>query len=335
MSMPAQKITTDKTLSISKAIGIALVVLLCLSPSAYPQTMGDDRVSSLIQELKDKDPDVRWRAVDTLGAIGIPAVESLIAALKDNDAGRMAVEALAVIGGPAVESLIKALKDNRPDVREGAVAALGKIKDARVVEPLISALKDDNPGVRERALMLMARIRDARVVEPLLSMAKGGNSSVRQRAIMILGKVKDARSVKPLISLLKDKNPEIRRDTADALWDMRGLSEVKTLIETLKDAEPTEQGLTEDERKYVVEELLSKKFKAISATYAFFIRRGNSDAEPSLVGALNMYGDTLMATDFMNCGNYTLGEAALKWARDKDITINTEAVVVGPLWGRR
>ena len=46
------------------------------------------------------------------------------------------------IGAPAVEPLIAALRDKDWHVREGAAEALGWIKDPSAVEPLIGALKD-------------------------------------------------------------------------------------------------------------------------------------------------------------------------------------------------
>ncbi|MCP4258867.1 MAG: HEAT repeat domain-containing protein, partial [Planctomycetes bacterium] len=51
----------------------------------------------------------------------------------------------------AVESLIAALKDNNSTVRWSAAEALGKIKDARAVGPLIDALEDDDNSVRREA----------------------------------------------------------------------------------------------------------------------------------------------------------------------------------------
>ena len=60
-------------------------------------------------------------------------------------------EALGKIGRPAVEPLIAALKDRNSDVRRYAAWALGEIGDARVVVPLIGALKDEDPWVREEA----------------------------------------------------------------------------------------------------------------------------------------------------------------------------------------
>ncbi|MDP3012079.1 MAG: HEAT repeat domain-containing protein, partial [Candidatus Hydromicrobium sp.] len=90
---------------------------------------------------------VRREAAEALSKIGLPAVEPLIAALKDNDwdVRKVAAEALGEIGDSlAVESLIAALKDKDRDVHYNAAVALGKIRDIRAVEPLIAALKDKN-----------------------------------------------------------------------------------------------------------------------------------------------------------------------------------------------
>ena len=61
----------------------------------------------------------------------------------------------------AVEPLIRAVTDGDRYVREGAVAALGKIKDPRVVQPLILALQDHDESMRraaEEALGSLGRI---------------------------------------------------------------------------------------------------------------------------------------------------------------------------------
>ena len=84
----------------------------------------------LIKTLGYKtDSGVRRTAALALGKIGEPAVEPLIAALKDSDdcVRREATEALGKIGEPAVEPLIAALKDSDDYVRREAAEALGKI----------------------------------------------------------------------------------------------------------------------------------------------------------------------------------------------------------------
>src|SRR5207249_3256122 len=100
-------------------------------------------VQGLIKVLGyQKRYNVRQAAIEALGKIGIPAVESLIAALRKQeiDVRQAAAEALGQIGGVhAVEPLIAAFKDDSQQVRKAAAEALGKIGDSRAVEPLIAA----------------------------------------------------------------------------------------------------------------------------------------------------------------------------------------------------
>ena len=69
---------------LSKTFKVVVVLLffsLCLPLVGHSQTA--DRVGELIQKLKSPDFGVRWAAAEALSEIGKPAVEPLIAALKD------------------------------------------------------------------------------------------------------------------------------------------------------------------------------------------------------------------------------------------------------------
>jgi hypothetical protein len=60
-----------------------IVFLLSLLPVFSCASQPAEDVNGLIQKLKDKDVNIRWDAVNALGKIGAPAVEPLIAALRD------------------------------------------------------------------------------------------------------------------------------------------------------------------------------------------------------------------------------------------------------------
>lgn len=100
---------------VSNLVKASMIVLLILSCIPFVGCGKGDNVDTLIQKLKNKDEDVRWRAAYALGKI------------KD---------------ARAVEPLIAALKDENRNVREDAAWVLGEIKDNRAVEPLIAALKE-------------------------------------------------------------------------------------------------------------------------------------------------------------------------------------------------
>jgi formylglycine-generating enzyme required for sulfatase activity len=78
-------------------------------------------------------------------------VSRLMSQLRDHDARKAAAEALAEIGTPAVERLIGALRDKDAGVRRLAADVLGRIKDPRSIEPLTAALKDPNDEVQHSA----------------------------------------------------------------------------------------------------------------------------------------------------------------------------------------
>src|SRR5229473_2506993 len=89
------------------------------------------------------------------------AIDGLVAALKDTDAGvrRAAVNALAELNSRrAVPALSAALKDGDPDVRKRAITSLGEIGDARALDALTLALKDEDASIRRSAAMAIAEI---------------------------------------------------------------------------------------------------------------------------------------------------------------------------------
>ena len=103
-----------------------------------------DEIEIQIDLLKDPDWVVRREAAITLGEMGDErCVEPLGHALRDGDwqVREVAIEGLGQIGSPAVELLIKLLRDC--DVRKYAIAALGKIRDERVLDPLMLQLRND------------------------------------------------------------------------------------------------------------------------------------------------------------------------------------------------
>lgn len=207
--------------------------------------IGKPAVEPLIAALKDKDSDVRKKAAEALGKIkDSRAGEALLATFKDEitDVRQYAAEALGKIGySRAVEPLIAVLKDKNEfdSVREEAAEALGELKDNRAVEPLIAALKDKDrythKYIRKKAAEALGKIKDSRAVEPLIAALKDEDSGVRSRAAKALGEIKDNRAVEPLIATLKDKSKDVRKEAAQALGKIKDSRAVEPLNASLKD----------------------------------------------------------------------------------------------------
>ncbi len=146
-----------------------------------------DRVEILIEQLKDKDRNVRISAIRSLAETKDPrAVEPLISLLKDKDAEIRWKSAVA-LGEQfkdvrAVEPLIVALKDEDKSVRENAAGSLGKINDPRAIPHLIEALKDRHPDVRRNVAIVLGWMQDARAVAPLIAALKDSDAGVREKA---------------------------------------------------------------------------------------------------------------------------------------------------------
>jgi hypothetical protein len=178
-------------------------------------------VDLIIAAIKDKGVPVSG-ATDGLVQIGAPAVEPLIAALKEKDSKvrHAAVKALGLIGDAqgAVEPLIAALNDENIMVRRAVIGALEAIGDPRAEEGLAAALNDENESVRKAATKALGKIKGVDSIEPLIvALSDPGNAQVRRRAAESLGKIKDPRAVEPLIAALTDKTVSVRKAAIDAL----------------------------------------------------------------------------------------------------------------------
>lgn len=170
-----------------KAVG--LLVCVCVHVIVLTSCNQTDHVSKLISQLSDQDLTVQ----------------------------NSAIEALVKTGTPAVEPLIAALKDKYSVARVCAAEALGKIKDPRAVEPLIAALKDTDANVRQSATTALGRIQDPRAVEPLIASLRDPDASVRTSAAAALGYNHNPRAIEPLIAALNDQDHIVRQTAADAL----------------------------------------------------------------------------------------------------------------------
>ncbi|MCP4695954.1 MAG: hypothetical protein GY862_03755 [Gammaproteobacteria bacterium] len=210
---------------------------------ALGQIADANAVASLIVALENQTWEVREVAAEALVKIGQPAVEPLIAALKDSEVRQAAVDALVKIGEPAVVPLIAEFKDS--EVRQAAVDALVKIGQP-AVEPLIAVLKDSDKDVREVAADVLEKIgwqpgKDKTgawfwiakrnwdkcvetgrpAAEPLIATLKDSDKDVRRAAAEALGQIGDSRAVGPLIAAFKDNNKDVHRAAANSLQQIR------------------------------------------------------------------------------------------------------------------
>src|SRR5215470_6288849 len=90
------------------------------------------------------------------------------------------------------DELTGLLKHKRPEVRERAALAIGRIGDQRGTEPLINLLqRDESAWVRAMAAFAIGEIEDFRAANALLEVVNSSKESleVRSRAVEALGKI--------------------------------------------------------------------------------------------------------------------------------------------------
>ena len=118
--------------------------------------------------------------------------------------------------------------------------------------------------------------------------------------------------VNELIQKLKDGNSGVRMNAALELGKIKDTRAVEPLIATLK----------------------AKDLAIVAGAYSFFIHKGEPKSIPILIDALKKYGDIKMATDFSNCGNSQLKEAARAWEKKHRAVIKPGGSS-GPQWGSK
>ena len=139
-----------------------------------------------------------------------------------------------------IDELITQLQDPNPDVRSGAVSALGKSGESTTVAPLITALQDESELVRGYALQGLKDIGPPAV--PLLIVAlKNPDRKVRRKASCViddigyeLKEVGDFQAVEPLIAALKDPTSVVRSHSVTALGKIGGPQALPAVISALK-----------------------------------------------------------------------------------------------------
>jgi HEAT repeat protein len=144
---------------------------------------------ALVKRLGDPSDEVKAAAAQALGGMRATPdlVERLTETLRRGDVPtkRATIQALALLEAPAsYQALVEALRDDDARVRQGAIAALGELGDARAL-PLIRdrLLHDRDVGVRSEAAFRLGKFGDATVVSALKSAAAHhGNAEVRRWA---------------------------------------------------------------------------------------------------------------------------------------------------------
>ncbi|MBI5666898.1 MAG: HEAT repeat domain-containing protein [Chloroflexi bacterium] len=196
-------------------------------------------VRSLVKALREGDEAAQVFAATALVSIGVPVVEPLVVALRDNnvEVRRKVIWVLWSVGDRrAVEPLIGCLGDSDHKVRAYAAWALGRLADARALPALIAALDDPHEKVRWDAAIALEKF-GAQAIPALADALYDDRAPVRIGAANALGWLMDVRAIGALAAALRDSSPQVRQRAAFALGWIRDTGAVEVLIAALHDAD--------------------------------------------------------------------------------------------------
>ncbi len=178
---------------------------------------GAEAASGILPFLKDSDLAVRTHAMRRMVEIGEPAVDFLLAALRDESTRWSASGALLNIGTPAVRKTVLAVKHEDPSVRRGALFILQQMDVTSSAPTIQAALSDSDVSVQVQAIRAVAHFRGQGALKLLLEKVDTGYPpAVRDAAIEALAGLGDE-ALPSLRSLYVQSGGEMRVAAVRAL----------------------------------------------------------------------------------------------------------------------
>jgi len=216
-----------------------LAALAVLAPGiACPQDAAPvNRLTTLLESLKDPDPAVRQAAARTVGESRDKAAVAPLSVVLDSD--RDETVRLAALGAllmiddkSALPAYVKALRDGSEDVRMSAAEALSGQWDEAAQKGLMDALKSDssykvrrsaaqslgNPGIMGRYSGHKWDNAADTVAALVRALREDESREVRATAAAVLGKFNDDKAADALMEALdRDKDATVRAAAAESL----------------------------------------------------------------------------------------------------------------------
>jgi HEAT repeat protein len=219
-----------------------LVILLtslagCLQEASAPSA---ERTSALLASLlRDKSPEIRRTAAESLGKIGDSAATLSILPLVTDPAPSVRVAAVRALGrlSPVlkegvVDVLTRALEDPDNSVKQAASLAIGEIEPASdQLRSVVSLVNARDIGVRRAAVRVLLQVDAGRWLSALVPVVQDSDSEVRQGVVAVLGDSGEIAVVAELRKrLLEDSSPAVRAEAAYQLGKLGG-SEARAALE--------------------------------------------------------------------------------------------------------
>ena len=146
---------------------ISCILLACFLSLMGCETQQQKEIKRLVGELKHEDPEISFKAKETLVETGREAVPFLIRALKGKGENFELEETLVKIGTDAVPALIRALQNQDKFVRRRAARILETIGEVAILT-LTELLRDKDSNVRRHATWALGKWEKNQIMQFLL-----------------------------------------------------------------------------------------------------------------------------------------------------------------------
>lgn len=231
---------------------------------------GRETIPTLIELLRDEQPDLRVDAAVALGILrATEAVSALVENIENDPEGEVRIEAVKALGKigskDAVAPLIRCFEaEGYPalnqlsgnaeygswfEVQRRALEALGEIGDERAIATVVAALEnEDYEDLQENAIRVLSRLDASRARQFLIGQMKSGGRLARRRALRALANLPAFRAaggdlpgetLVPLVGALTDTDPDVRIAAAQALAGSENPMVAVSLLLLLNDPDPT------------------------------------------------------------------------------------------------
>jgi HEAT repeat protein len=224
------------------------------------------------------------------GAVAVGPLTDLLNTAKDRKRLDV-VSALGRLGSLKARSHLRQLVDRQGGDRQdiiylGALAALGQLRDARVLGDLTTWLQQGDSLTRRGNLETLVGSRMAGRIERQIASETGAEGDVRQAAVEVLGEYGSIRPVDLLLARLSDGSIFVRRGAARALGRL-GKHDIRIVERLLFHLHDSDSGV----RQHAAEALGSLGDRRAVTSLVASLQDSDGNVRREVAKALGRLGD--------------------------------------------
>ena len=227
---------------IATKLVLAILLVVMIAPGAAAKSDFERTLDSLFVVASSMEimyQNMRDSAMDVIASHGVNAVPYLIEKFETNSSWDRwtIIWIFQRIGSPAVPLLLEALK--RPDdlVVQRVAWVLGDIKDSSAVDGLMGVCGHSCWQVRDEAVASLGRIGSAKAAETVRAALQDTIGQVRKSAVVSCGQLKVTAAVRELVHALGDDFYGARLTAVTSLLQLDTAAVMAALADSLESAD--------------------------------------------------------------------------------------------------